>query len=189
MQDFLVVMDAPVSDWQSNWTINAVKAKYPGKPIRYLVFTHHHMDHTGGLRAYVAQGATLVVGKGAGDHFRKVLAAPYTRNPDLAVRDLSKTPIIEVADKYVISDGKREFSAHIVENPHAASTLIGYVADVRVAFVTDIWNPGPPLPEKINSPLAAVVNAVKQAGISPTRFAGGHAGVGDYAPLAALAGN
>jgi glyoxylase-like metal-dependent hydrolase (beta-lactamase superfamily II) len=189
MRDFLVVMDAPVSDWQSNWTINAAKAKYPGKPIRYLALTHHHMDHAGGLRAYLAQGATLVVGKGAGDHFRKVFSAPYTRNPDLASRDSSKTPIIEVADKHAISDGKREFSAHFVENPHAASTLIGYVADVRVAFVTDLWNPGPPLPAKINSPLAAVVAAVKQAGISPTRFAGGHGGVGDYAPLAALAGN
>ena len=189
MRDFLVVMDSPVSDWQSNWTLDAAKAKYPGKPVRYLVLTHHHMDHAGGLRAYLAQGATLVVCKGAGDHFRKVLAAPYTRNPYVAARDLSGTPIMEVADKYVISDGKREFSVHIVENPHAASMLIGYVADARVAFVTDIWNPGPPLPEKINSPLAAVVNAVKQAGISPTRFAGGHAGVGDYAPLAALAGN
>lgn len=189
MRDFLVVMDAPVSDWQSNWTIDAAKAKYPGKPIRYLVLTHHHMDHSGGVRAYLAQGATLVVGKGAGDHFRKVLAAPYTRNPDLAARDLSKTPIIEVADKHAISDGKREFSAHYVENPHAASTLIGYVADVRLAFVTDLWNPGSPLPGKINSPLAAVVNGVKQAGISPARFAGGHAGVADYAPLSALAGN
>jgi glyoxylase-like metal-dependent hydrolase (beta-lactamase superfamily II) len=189
MRDFLVVMDAPVSDWQSSWTIDAAKAKYPGKPIRYLVLTHHHMDHSGGLRAYLAQGATLVVGKGAGDHFRKVLSAPYTRNPDLAARDLSKTPIIEVAGKHAISDRTREFSAYLIENPHAASTLIGYVADVRVAFVTDLWNPGPPLPSKINSPLAAVVNAVKQAGISPARFAGGHAGVGDYAPLAALAGN
>jgi len=190
MSDFLVVMDAPVSDWQSNWTLNAAKAKYPGKPVRYLVLTHHHMDHTGGLRAYLAQGATLVVGKGAGDHFRKVLAAPFTRNPDLAARDVSKSPIIEVADKHAISDGKREFSAHFVENPHAASTLIGYVADVRVAFETDIWNPGlAPLPAKITSPLAAIVNAVKQAGISPIRFAGGHGGVGDYAPLAALAGN
>jgi hypothetical protein len=147
------------------------------------------MDHSGGVRAYLAQGATLVVGKGAGAHFRKVLSAPYTRNPDLAARDLSKTPIIEVTDKHAISDGKREFSAHYIENPHAASTLIGYVADVRLAFVTDLWNPGSPLPGKIDSPLAAVVNGVKQAGISPARFAGGHAGVADYAPLAVLAGN
>jgi glyoxylase-like metal-dependent hydrolase (beta-lactamase superfamily II) len=189
MRDHLIVFDAPVTDGQSNWTINAAKAKYPGKPIRYVVLTHHHMDHAGGIRAYAAQGATLVVGNGAGDHFRKVLAAPFTRNPDLASRDLSKTPIIEVADKHVLSDGQREVSAYITENPHAAAYLIGYVADARLAFVTDIWSPGVPLPPKMNPGLAAVVNTVKKAGIQPLTFAGGHGSSAPYALLAALAGN
>ena len=48
MSDHLIVIDAPVTDAQSNWTIAAAQAKYPGKPIRYLVLTHHHMDHAGG---------------------------------------------------------------------------------------------------------------------------------------------
>jgi len=45
------------------------------------------------------------------------------------------------------------------------------------------------LPEKITPALAAVVNTVKKAGITPLKFAGGHGATGDYAPLAALAGN
>ncbi len=61
MKDGLVVFDAPISDVQSRWVIDAAKAKYPGKPIKYLVLTHHHMDHTGGMRAYVAEGATVIV--------------------------------------------------------------------------------------------------------------------------------
>jgi glyoxylase-like metal-dependent hydrolase (beta-lactamase superfamily II) len=189
MSDHLIVFDAPVTDGQSNWTINAAKAKYPGKPIKYLVLTHHHMDHAGGVRAYAAQGATIVVGQGAGAHFRKVLAAPYARNPDLAQRDLSGTPIAEVADRLVLSDGKREVSAHLTENPHAAAYLMGYISDARLAFVTDIWNPGPPLPSNINPGLAAVVNTVKKAGIQPLTFAGGHGSTMPYALLAALAGN
>lgn len=190
MKDFLVVMDAPVTDNQSVWTINAAKAKYPGKPVKYLVLTHHHMDHAGGIRAYAAQGATLVVGKGAGAHFRKALSSPSTRNPDVPAQDFSKMPIIEVEGKHVISDGTRDFTAHGVENPHATAYLIGYVPDARLAYVTDIWSPGrDPLPAKISSPLAALVNAVKQAGISPLKFAGGHGSTGDYAPLAALGGN
>jgi hypothetical protein len=44
-------------------------------------------------------------------------------------------------------------------------------------------------PEKITTALAAAVNTVKQAGITPLKFAGGHGATGDYAPLAALAGN
>ena len=61
LKDSLVVFDAPISEGQSRWVIDAAKAKYPGKPIKYLVLTHHHMDHTGGTRTYVAEGATVVV--------------------------------------------------------------------------------------------------------------------------------
>jgi glyoxylase-like metal-dependent hydrolase (beta-lactamase superfamily II) len=189
MSDYLIVFDAPVSDWQSKWTIAAAKAKYPEKPVRYLVLTHHHMDHAGGMRAYVAQGATLVVGRGAADHYRKALAAPYLRNPDITGYDLGGTRIIEVADKQVFSDGKREVSAILYENPHAASTLMGYVEDARIAYVADVYTPGPPLPAKINPALASVVSAVKKAGLQPQLVAGGHGGTAPYAPLAQLAGN
>ncbi len=190
MKDYLVVFDAPVSDWQSNWTISAARAKYLKKPVKYLVLTHHHMDHAGGVRAYADVGATIVVGKGGVDHFRRVLAAPYTRNPDLAPSDLSRTQIVEVKDKYVLSDGTREVAAYLIDpNPHAEGLLIGYVPDVRIGFVTDIWSPGAgPLPDTLNPALAALVAGVKKAGITPAKFAGGHGGAGDYAPLAALEG-
>ena len=189
MRDHLIVFDAPVSDWHSNWILAAARAKYAGKPVKYLVLTHHHMDHAGGLRAYAAQGATIVVGKGSGDHFRRVLAAPFTRNPDLSARDLSRTEIIEVVDKRVFSDGQREVHAYVIANPHADGLMIGYVPAARLGFVTDVWSPGAgPLPDKLNPALAALVAGVKQAGISPVKFAGGHGSVADYAPLAALEG-
>jgi len=189
MSDHLIVFDAPVTDLQSKWIIDAAKAKYPGKPIRYLVLTHHHMDHSGGVRAYIAEGAALVVGQGAGEHFRKVLAAPHTRNPDIAARELSGAHIIEVSDKKVFSDGKREVSAHLTDNPHSKAYLIGYVTDARLGYVTDIWSPGrDALPGKITNPLMALVHTVRKAGIQPARFAGGHGSSADYMPLQKLAG-
>ena len=188
-RDSLIVFDAPVSDWHSNWVLGAARAKYPGKPVKYLVLTHHHMDHAGGLRAYAAQGATIVVGKGNGEHFRRVLAAPFTRNSDLSARDLTRTEIIEVVDKRVFADGDREVHAYLLDNPHAEGLLIGYVPAARLGFITDVWSPGAgPLPDKLNPALAAVVAGVKKAGIAPVKFAGGHGSVADYAPLAALEG-
>jgi len=190
MKDYVIVFDAPVSDWQSNWTISAARGKYVRKPVKYLVLTHHHMDHAGGIRAYADAGATIVTGQGTAAHFRRVLSAPYTRSPDLSPSDLSKTPIVEVAGKHVLSDGQRQVELYVLDpNPHAEGLLIGYIPDAKLGFVTDLWSPGAgPLPAKLTPPLAALVAGVKKAGISPAKFAGGHGGTGDYAPVAALEG-
>ena len=188
MRDHVIVFDAPVSDWHSNWVMSAVRAKYLNKPVKYLVLTHHHMDHAGGIRAYADAGATIVTGKGTAEHFRRVLAAPFTRNPDLSAADLRRTQIIEVTGKHVLSDGQREVHAYVIDNPHADGLLIGYVPDARLGFVTDIWSPGAPLPAQLNPGMAALVAGVKKAGIKPLKFAGGHGGVADYEPLAALEG-
>ncbi|HSB42072.1 MAG TPA: MBL fold metallo-hydrolase [Methylomirabilota bacterium] len=190
MKDHVIVFDAPISDWQSNWTISAARGKYVRKPVKYLVLTHHHMDHAGGLRAYADAGATIVVGQGTAAHYRRVLAAPFTRNPDLSPSDLGRTPIVEVAGKHVLGDGQRQVELHVLTpNPHAEGLLIGYVPDAKLGFVTDIWSPGAaPLPDRLNPALASLVAGVKRAGLTPEKFAGGHGGVGDYAPLAALEG-
>ena len=189
MREYLVVFDAPVSDGTAKWIIEAARAKYPGKPVRYLILTHHHMDHAGGVRAFAAQGATIITGKGTAEHFRRVLAVPFTRNPDLPSRDLKTTTVTEVTERQVFSDGTREVGGYVIDNPHSVGMIIGYVSDAKIAYVTDIWSPGAgPLPDKLTPPLAALVAGVKKAGVAPAKVAGGHGSVGDYAPLAALEG-
>jgi glyoxylase-like metal-dependent hydrolase (beta-lactamase superfamily II) len=189
MSDHLVVFDAPIADSQSLWVVNAAKAKYPGKPIRWLVLTHHHMDHSGGVRGFLAEGATLVVGQGAAQHWQKVLSAPTARNPDLKGFNPSVTKIVEVTSSHLMDDSRgRQVIAYYMDSPHAKGTLMGYVPDAKLGFVTDIWSPGPPLPAKPNPGLLSVVNAVKKHNLQPERFAGGHGTIAPYAGLARLAG-
>ena len=73
MSDHLVMVDAPVSDAQSLWVLSNAKQRFPGKPVRWVVLTHHHMDHAGGVRGALTDGGTLVVGQGAREHFRRVI--------------------------------------------------------------------------------------------------------------------
>jgi hypothetical protein len=146
------------------------------------------MDHAGGVRGLLVDGATLVVGQGAHDHFRRVLAAPITRNPDLKPMDFSRTPILEVPQSHVMSDSRREVHVYLMDNPHAKGMLMAWVPDAKLGYVTDIWTPGPPLPAKPNPGLLSVVGTVKKIGIQPERFAGGHGSVAPYANLAVMAG-
>jgi glyoxylase-like metal-dependent hydrolase (beta-lactamase superfamily II) len=177
---YLVAFEAPGHDGQSKIAIDLAKQKYPGKPFRYLVLTHHHIDHSGGLRAYAAEGATLIVGKGDGAFFRKVLAAPqgYNLHPVKSV----PPKVIEVADKWSVNDGGREIDAFLLENPHAQGYLMPYVPDAKLGFVTDLWNPGPPV-MNANPAMAAVVKGAQARELKPERFAGGHGAVGNYADL------
>ena len=189
MSDHLIVLDAPVTDAQSMWLVGATRAQFPGKPIRWLVLTHHHMDHAGGVRGLLAEGGTLVVGQGAGAHFRKVLSAPMTRNPDLPSRSFHMNPILEVPESHVMSDASgRQVIVYVMDNPHAKGMLMGWVPHARLGYVTDIRTPGPPLPPKPNPGLISVVNTVKRAGLQPERFAGGHGSTADYQLLTRLVG-
>jgi len=190
MQDHLVMVDAPISDGQSLWVVNEARQRFPGKPIRFLVLTHHHMDHAGGVRGVLAEGAVLVVGQPAREHFRRVLAAPMTRNPDMKPMDFSQVQILEVPESHVIQDsaGRQVVVYMMFDNPHAKGQLLAYVPHARLGFVTDLWSPGVPLPPKPNAALVSVVNTVKRAGIQPERFAGGHGSNAPYESLTKLVG-
>ncbi len=178
---YLVAFDSPGDDLQSQMAINLATAKYPGKPLRYLVLTHHHIDHSGGLRAYAAAGATVVVGKGDGEFFRKVLTAE--NNLDINRPKGATTPkVLEVDGKWSVNDGGREIDAFLIDNPHAAGYLMPYVPDAKLGWVTDLWNPGGPV-TNVNPNLIALVRGVDKWGLMPERFAGGHGAVGNYADV------
>jgi len=177
---YLIAVEAPNDDGQSMQSMDMAKKKYPGKPVRYLILTHHHVDHVGGMRAYAAEGATIVVGKGDGDYYRKVLARPETLNR-FAPKKAFTAKVIEVDGKWSVNDGGREVDAYAIENPHAAGYDIVYVPDARLGVVTDLYTPGAPVPS--NPAVAALVKGIDKWGIKPERFAGGHGSVGPYADV------
>ena len=183
---YLIAVEAPNDDGQAIQSMDMAKKKYPGKSIRYLILTHHHVDHVGGMRTYAAEGATVVVGKGDGDYFRRVLARPETLNPD-APKKAFTPKVAEVDGKWSVNDGGREVNAYLVENPHAADMMIVYVPDAKLGIVTDLYVPGAPVPP--TAMVAALVKGVDKWGIKPERFAGGHGSVGPYADVAKAAQN
>ncbi len=185
-KDGLVIFDAPIHEGQSRWTIDAAKAKYPGKPIKYLVLTHHHMDHTGGTRTYIAEGATLVVPAPDKAYFEKIAAAPHTVAPDALQKNPKPVKIMEVADQATLKDegGQEEVRVYRIANPHVEGMLIGHVVGDNIAWVTDIYSPGRDKTKTAGT--AAFAAAAQKAGIQNARYAGGHGSNGDQAQLDAI---
>ena len=81
-RDHIVVVEAPQNEARSAAVIAKVKETIPNKPIRYVINTHHHFDHSGGLRTYVDEGATVVTHALNKPYYERAWAAPRTINPD-----------------------------------------------------------------------------------------------------------
>ncbi len=142
MKDGLVIFDAPCCAEQSRAVIAAAKAKFPGKPIKYVVLTHHHMDHTGGTRAFVAEGATVIVPDTAQAYFETNFARPHTVVADAQQKAAKPLKVVGVADTMTLKDETIEIRVQKIANPHVDGMLIGYVVQPNVVWVTDIWSPG-----------------------------------------------
>jgi hypothetical protein len=144
---WLAIVEAPYTEAQSTTLARVVGEQFPGKPIRYAAVTHHHFDHTGGVRGIAAQGANILVESGHEAAIRELLDAPHTNPPDeLAKKRAGQAPAgsIEVfTGKKVVADGKQSLELYaIAGSPHVEPMVLAYVPSARVLFQSDLWFPG-----------------------------------------------
>jgi glyoxylase-like metal-dependent hydrolase (beta-lactamase superfamily II) len=142
--DYIAVLEAPLTEERSLAVIAEAKKLVPNKPIRYLLTTHHHFDHTGGLRTYVAEGATIVTHQSNVPYFEKTTVAPATLMPDMQAKS-PKTPMFQgVSDKYVLSDGKQTIEVYATSgDTHTNEYTLLYLPASRILVEADAYSPGP----------------------------------------------
>lgn len=150
-RDFTAVVEAPLNEERSLAVMAEVYRLIPKKPIRYLVNTHHHFDHSGGLRTYVAEGATIVTHQANREFYEKVLfsASPRTLQPDrlfLLNPDVVRDPVFEIVNqKYVLSDGTRTLDVYAMQGlGHASTMLLAYLPKERILVNADLYSPPAP---------------------------------------------
>ena len=143
-QDYVVLVECPLNDDRAVAVIDAVKQTIPNKPIRYAVNTHHHFDHLGGLRACVAEGATVVTAADNKPYYERLWAMPHTLRPDRLAQSPKKPVIEPVAEKRVLSDGTQTLELYRLQGTnHADTMLIGYLPKQKVLIEADVYNPAP----------------------------------------------
>src|SRR6266566_4271247 len=98
-KDYIVVIEGPQNDQRAQAVITEAKKLIPNKPIKYVVNTHAHFDHAGGLRAFVAEGATVITHEMNKPYFQKVWANPHTLSPDLLAKNPKKPAFKTVKEK------------------------------------------------------------------------------------------
>ncbi len=156
MADHMMVVETPLYDGRSAPVLAEAKKLGNGKPVRYVVNSHHHFDHSGGLRAAVAEGATLVTSEMARPYFERTLANPNRINPDAMEKSGRKASVTGVAAKRSFTDGSRVVEAHyIAGSVHAQGFMMVYLPREKILIQADAFTPGAP-----NTPPPAAPNAL-----------------------------
>lgn len=147
-QDHLVVIEAPSSEARAIEIIDAAKKSFPGKPIRYVVNTHSHSDHSDGLRTFVAEGAIIITHEINKAYLERVLSAPHTLNPDRLAASPKTIQIETMGDKRVMTDGNQLMELHLVKgSQHSEGLLMAYFPKDRILVEADAFDPQMPVSE------------------------------------------
>jgi len=170
--DFVAVVEAPIDETRSLAVIEEVARRFPDKPIRFLINTHQHFDHIGGLRTYLHIGATIVTHVKNFDFYsRDVLNyAPRTLQPDMVSlwppTELSEGYNYEtVRENYVITDGARSLHISYVQPlQHVEGMLMAYLPREKLLIEADLFDTHvqpPPSPTPASRTLLNQVRRLK----------------------------
>ena len=142
---YLAMIEAPLGDARSMAVMAEAHRLVPDKPIKYLINTHHHFDHFGGVRAYVAAGATIITNEMNVASYQKIFAAPHTLDPDELAKNPKKAEIIPVKGKYVLSEGDRSIEIYRVEGDmHNGDIMMAYLPKDKILVEADDFTPDAP---------------------------------------------
>jgi glyoxylase-like metal-dependent hydrolase (beta-lactamase superfamily II) len=159
MKDHMILVEAPLNDGRMLPVVEQVKQLAPGKPIRYVINSHQHFDHSGGLRTAAAEGATIVTHEGNRAFYAKAFATPNKIAPDQLAKSNAKPQFQPVKDKAVLTDGARVVEVHRIQGgAHSDTFVMVYLPGEKLLIEADAYTPlapnapppSPPNPNNLN---------------------------------------
>ena len=184
-RDYVLVFEAPTPQAAAGAVLDAVKRTVPGKPVRYVTFSHHHDDHGGGLRPYIAEGLTIVTTPKNRPFVEHVANAKHVLRPD-ALSRAPRSPVVETfTRKRVFTDGDMTVELHdIGPTSHVDEIVMAYLPKEKLIFQGDLLilpmrgEPGP-----ATTLTAEFSKAIERLGLDVQTIAGVHGPVGTIADL------
>lgn len=165
-KDYIMLIEGAANDARTLQVIEEAKRLVPNKPIRYIVNTHFHFDHTNGLRAAVANNITIVTHKANKGLFEDVMANSHALVPDVldGTKPRPKVKLEYVDDKKVYTDGDHTVELYRIQgSTHNNAMLIVYLPKQKILLNADEFNVAAQAPTApVPNPNGYQVNLLKE---------------------------
>jgi glyoxylase-like metal-dependent hydrolase (beta-lactamase superfamily II) len=177
-KDHVVLIEAPLNEERSLALIQKIGELVPGKPIKYVVNSHVHFDHSGGLRTFVDADATIVTQGISKAFYEKVWSLPHTLRPDRLAAS-KKPPKFEAYEhKHVLGEGDHRIEVHhIAASGHSDDLALVYLPKEKLIVEADAYTPaapGAPAPKTPNPFSVNLYENIQKLGLDVERIAGLH---------------
>lgn len=180
---FVVVVEGPYTEGQS-LTLARLIEQNIGKPVRYVVPTHPHYDHTGGIRGLASIGANVLVAAGHEAELRMIVESPHSNPPDALANNVAAGAEVGRIETFMgmteITEGEQTLQLFEVQGiPHVAPKVLAFVPSTGVLFQSDLFFGAP------GADASALYKVIQDRGLEVEQIVGGHGGV---LPFSALEG-
>jgi glyoxylase-like metal-dependent hydrolase (beta-lactamase superfamily II) len=183
--DHLMLIDAPQSEARTLAVIARAKALVPNKPLNQLVTTHHHFDHTAGLRAAVYSGLTVITHAGNKEWVEHMARRPHTIQPDMLAKNVSRISVETVESAREYKDRSMiVLLYHVAGNPHSDTMLMAYIPRDRILVEVDAFSPG----SAVNPYAANLLENIQKLNLRVDTIVPLHGAIGPFAELVKVAG-
>lgn len=139
LKDGILVVDAPGNSQVSTQIIAEIKKAIPNKPIKYLVLTHFHGDHTGGTRPYIAEGAKIITTAKNRNFFEQMAKAEFTISPD-SLSQMPKNPDFMFVEDTHKFDDEQIVIIRNIKSLHAEDMYLVHLPKEKLVFQSDLYN-------------------------------------------------
>lgn len=182
--DHLMIIEAPQSEARTLAVIAAARELRPAKPVAQMVNSHHHFDHSAGIRAAVSEGLTIITHAGNAAFMQDIVKRPHTIAPDALAKKPGALTLETVEASRTYADPSMSVVLFAVDgNPHSETMLMAWVPKHRLLIQADAFSPGAPI-----QPYAPnLVANVRMHGLAVDRVVPLHGTVAPYSDLEKLA--
>lgn len=186
----VIIVEAPLYPERSAEILKWVETQFgAGTAVTHVIATHHHFDHSAGLREFVAAGVPVVMQENSREFFAEIFRAPSTISPDTQQAEPKLPSFVTVADggSRTFADVDAPVIAYHSASSHSNDMLIIQVQSSGQSFLftSDIYSPG----QAPNPPLAAELyrSITEEHDIEVDVMVGGHGGTGPFSDLENIA--